>query len=157
MNEDKHLLLLICGMYAIMFYRPQTKFAKVMFYTCLSVHGEGGWYPRMPCMSPGGVSRSTPGVGGFPGPHLGWGGFQVHTWGVSRGVSRSTPGGSPGPQPGGGSPGPHPGGGSAGTHLGEGVSQHALRQTPPCGRLLPRAVCILLECILFFKDSLLDS
>ena len=104
-----------------------------------------------------GVSRSTPGVGGFPGPHLGWGGFQVHTWGVSRGVSRSTPGGSPGPQPGGGSPGPHPGGGSAGTHLGEGVSQHALRQTPPCGRLLPRAVCILLECILFFKDSLLDS
>ena len=145
-------------MYAIMFYRPQMKFAKVMFYTCLSVHGEGGWYPRMPCMSPGG-------------------GLQVHTWGggVSRstpgvgGVSRSTPGGfpegslgpllggSPGPQPGGGSPGPHPGGGSAGTHLGEGVSQHALRQTPPCGRLLPRAVCILLECILFFKDSLLDS
>ena len=49
------------------------------------------------------------------------------------------------------------GGGSAGTHLGEGVSQHALRQTPPCGRLLPRAVCILLECILFFRDSLLDS
>ena len=28
------------------FYRPQTKFAKVMFYRCLSVHG-GGVYPSM--------------------------------------------------------------------------------------------------------------
>ena len=38
-----------------------------------------------------------------------------------------------------GSPGPHPGG----------VSQHALRQNPPPRQLLPQAVRILLECILF--------
>ena len=79
----------------IICYRPQTKFAKVMFYMCLSVHkGEGVWYPSMPCRFPGGcipaclagfqahsqgelggsgwgVSRSIP--GGSPSPHLGWG------------------------------------------------------------------------------------
>ena len=48
------------------------------------------------------------------------GGLQAHTWGVSR---------------------PTPGGG---------VSQYALRQTPPlCWQLLLRAVRILLECILY--------
>ena len=57
----------------------------------------------------------------------------------AEGVSRPTLGGSPGPHPG-GSQGPHPGG----------VSHHALRQTlaPPRGQLLPRAVRILLKCIL---------
>ena len=59
---------------------------------------------------------------------------------------RSLGGGSPGPHWR-GSLGPHPGG-SPGPHLG-GVSQHALRQPPPRrGQLLPRAVRILLECIL---------
>ena len=65
------------------------------------------------------------------------------------GVSRPTPGGKLGGLAGregglqahtqGGSPGPG------------GVSQHALRQTPPLHsrRLLLRAVHILLECILF--------
>ena len=33
----------------------------------------------------------------------------------------------------------------------QGVSQHALRQTPPSRRLLLRAVCMLLECILVYN------
>ena len=62
------------------FYRPQMKFAKVMFLhvpVILSTEG-GGWYPSMPC------SRSRRGL-------------QTHTqggsWGVwpGGGVSRSTP------------------------------------------------------------------
>ena len=80
--------------------------------------------------------------GGSPGPHLegklrdlAGGGLQAHTQGVSRptpgGVSRFTPRGLSRPTPGGGGC----------------VSQHALRQTPH-EWLLPRAVRILLECIL---------
>ena len=71
-------------------------------------------------------------------------------------VSRPTPkgeveesglgGGYPGPHPG-GSQCPHSGGVSRLTP--EGVSQHALRQTPAHSRwLLLWAVCIILECIL---------
>ena len=63
------------------FYRPQTKFVKVMFLHLSfshSVHrercGGGDWYPSIPCRSPGphpggrlrglgGVSRPTPGRG----------------------------------------------------------------------------------------------
>ena len=67
---------------------------------------------------------------------------------------------SPGPHPG-GSPGLHPKGESPGPHLGRGVSrptpggvsQQAPRQTPPNRRLLLRAVCILLECILVEHKS----
>ena len=51
------------------------------------------------------------------------GGLQAHTRGGQGGVSRPTPSGVC-------------------------VSQHAPRQTPPIRRLLLRAVCILLECIL---------
>ena len=123
------------------------------------------WYPSMPCRSWGcvsqhalQVSRPTPrgqfegsGLGGSPGPHPGG------SWGV-------WPGGvSPGPHPGGGwgvwsggSSGPHPEG-SPGPQMGgslgpyQGVSQHALRQTPPHTHswwLLLQVVRILLECIL---------
>ena len=56
--------------------------------------------------------------GGSPGPHWRVGGLQAHTWGESP------------------------------SHTQRGVSQHALRQTPPPRRLLLRAVRILLECIL---------
>ena len=86
------------------FYLPQTK--------SFCSRGGGGWYPSMPCRSPGphpgGRSRGLVGWGS-PGPHpgevegSGWGGLQAHTQGC--------------------------------------VSQHALRQTPPppadgycCGR-----------------------
>ena len=56
------------------YYRPQTKFAKVMFYTCLSFCPRGGgWYPSKPCSSPGphpgGRLRGL--AGGSPGPHSG--------------------------------------------------------------------------------------
>ena len=78
----------------------------------------GGWFPSMHCKYLGRGSQS-------PHPRrklrgLARGGFQAHTWGVSRptpeDVSRSRPGGSPGPHPG-VSPGPHLGG-SPGPHLG---------------------------------------
>ena len=66
---------------------------------------------------------------GSPGPHprgklrgLTGGGLQAHTRG---GLSRPRPGG---------------------------VSQHALRQTPPSRRLLLQAVRILLECILVYAE-----
>ena len=113
------------------YYRPQTMFGKVMFLH-VSVC-PGGWYPSMPCRSPG--------RRGSPGPHLGgrlrvWlgrgglqahtqGGLQAHTWGVSRptpgGVSRPTPGGSPGQHQ----------GGSSGPHLGGHPSIHWGRPPPP--------------------------
>ena len=86
----------------------------------------------------GGVSRSTPG-----------GGVRVsqHALQVSRptprgevegsgqgGVSRPTPGGSPGP------------------HRGGGLCIPACTEADlPCGRLLPRVVRILLECILVYE------
>ena len=111
---------------------------RLCFYTCLSVHRGGGWYPSMPCRSPGGcvsqhalqVSRGVyPSMPcRFRGPHPRGnlrglargvsrstpreGLLQAHTWEVSR----RTPGGSPGPHLG-GSPGPHPGG-SPGPHGG---------------------------------------
>ena len=117
-------------------YRPQTKFAKVMFLHLSVSH----FVHR-------GVSTPTPwgevegsGQGGSPHPH-------------PRGeIEGSGHGGSPGPHPGGrltglarGSPGPHPKGGGWEVLLGGGlqshtwggpgpdpggVSQHALRQTP---------------------------
>ena len=60
------------------------------------------------------------------------------------------PGGSPDPHPGGklrslAGGGLHPGGSQAHT---QGVSQHALKQTPPRRQLLLQAVRILLKCIL---------
>ena len=114
-------------------YRPQTKFAKVMFLqvpVCPKCGGGGypnmhcRWYPSMPCSR--GIFRPTSrgkvedsGQEGFSRPTPG--GLQAHTWGVSRptskgGVSRPTPGG---------------------------VFQHVLRWTPPLW-----TVHILLECIL---------
>ena len=96
------------------YYRPQTKFAKVMFLH-VSVILSRGWYPSMPCSSPGPhpAGGEVEGSGwGSPGPHPGG-----RLRGLARGVSRPTPRGSPGPHPGGppgqhpgGSPGPHPGG-----------------------------------------------
>ena len=83
----------------------------------------GGWYPSMPCR----WYPSMPCKGGL----------QAHFQGEVEGSGQ---GGSLGPHLEGGSPGPHPGGVC--------VSQHALRQTPPHGQLLLRAVRILLECIL---------
>ena len=73
------------------YYRPQRSWGKVIFSeACVKncVH-KGGWYPSMPCRSPGWHPRGGWGVwpGGSPGPHLG--------------VSRPTPGGSPGPHLGG--------------------------------------------------------
>ena len=82
------------------YYRPQTKFAKVMFLHLSvnhSVHGGGEWYPSIPCRwYPSNLCR-------FPGPHprgslrgLTRGGLQVHTQrglqAHTRGVSRPTPG-----------------------------------------------------------------
>ena len=95
-------------------YRPQTKFAKVMFlhmsvcpqwelYSSMPCR----WYPSMPCRFLGGGCIKACLAG-----------FQAHIQGELEGsghlggVSRLTLGGSPGP------------------YLG-GVSQHALRQTPP--------------------------
>ena len=98
------------------YYRPQTKFAKVMFLhvsVILSTVGVGGGVPA--CIG-----------GGIPGPHPG-GKLRGLAWGVSMPTPRGESwvvwlGG-------GGFPGLHSGG----------VSQHALRQTPPaagyfCGR-----------------------
>ena len=122
-------------------YRPQTKFAKVMFYTCLSVH-RGVWYPSMPCRwYPSMFCSRSPGGGGVMCIPAWLAGFQAHTqggleWSGLGGVSRSTPrgefrgltwggvlqahtlegweGGSPGPQPGGS---PDSRRGSPGPHL----------------------------------------
>ena len=99
---------------------------------CLAAGLQGrGLYPSMPCR--------------FPGPHPGGG-----SWGRSgQGVSRPTPkgklrgiwpGGSPGPHPRGKLRGIWPGG-CLQAHTqrvsrptpGGGLSQHALRQTPPNG------------------------
>ena len=101
---------------------------RLCFYTCLSVHGR--W---------GGVSRPRPGgeVGGsgqgVPRPRPGG-----EVGGLVRGVSRSTTGGGVLRPTAEGMSRPSRGG----------VSQHALRQTPPSRRLLLRVVRILLECIL---------
>ena len=115
----------------LIFYRPQTKFAKVMILH-VSVCPQGM-----------GVSRPTPSgrLRGLAGRCL-----QAHTHGGGLGVWQGL-----------GSPGPHPGGRVWGVWLegvsrptpgGGGVSQHALRQTPPAdSRPLLEAVRILLECI----------
>ena len=81
---------------------------RLYFYTCLSVHRGGGWYPSMHCrfLSTGVVSQ--------------------HALQVSRPTPRGEVEGSG--LKGGGSPGPHPGGLQA--HTWGWVSQHALRQTP---------------------------
>ena len=120
-------------------YRPQTKFAKVMFLN-MSVCPQVGvvsqhalqvvsqhalQVSRGVCVSQHALQVSR----------LARGSLRGLARGVSRptprGVSRPTPRGVSRPTPG-GSPGPHPGGGG-------GVSQHALRQTPLadgycCGR-----------------------
>ena len=104
------------------FLPPAMKSGQGYVYThiCDSVHMRGG------CLGPGPGGR----LEGLAGE----GGLQAHT----RGVQAHTKGESPGPHPG-GSPGPGLGG----------VSQHALRQTPPASKqLLLWAVRILLECIL---------
>ena len=93
------------------------------------------------CLSTGGFSRPT--LRGDWGVWLG-GGLSRPTpkgevEGAGWGVSRLTPGGSPGP---------HWGGLSRQRRRDGDVSQHALRQTPPNRRLLLREVRILLEYIL---------
>ena len=101
-------------------YRPQRSWGKVIFSEAC-------------------VKNSVHGGEGGPSPHPGrklWGlarGLQAHTQGKLRGLAGR-----------GLFPGPHPGGFQAQG----GVSQHALRQTPPSRQLLLRAVCMLLECIL---------
>ena len=94
----------------------------------LQVSGGGG-IPACLAGLQGVVSRPTPGVVSRPTPR---GVLQAHTQGASRPtpgvVSRPTPRGLQ-------------------AHT-QGVSQHVLRQTPPCRWLLPRVVRIILECIL---------
>ena len=122
------------------YYHPLRSWGKVIFSeACVknSVHDGGwGWYPSMPCMSPGPhpggrlsglagrVSRPTP-RGRLRGLAGGGMGLQAHTWGVSRPtprgevegsgweVSRPTSGGSPGP------------------HLGECIPACTEADTPP--------------------------
>ena len=105
------------------YYRPQTKFAKVMFLHVFDCpQSWGGWHPSMLCRSPGPhpggklrglmggqVSKPTP-RGEVEG--VAEGGLQAHTWG--KGDSRSTPRGA-----------------LQAHTTGVCVSQHALRQTPP--------------------------
>ena len=122
---------------------------RLCFYTCLSVHRGGGypsmpcrWYPSMPCRSPR----------GSPGPHPGG---SLGVWPEGGRSPGPHPGGSPGSHPK-GSPGSHPRG-SPCSHPG-GLQVHTwgvcipacteTDTTSPNGRLLPRAVRILLECIL---------
>ena len=104
---------------------------------CHSVHR--GWYPSMPCSGGWLSQHALQVVSQHP---LQQGGLQAHTHGGSPGMD-------PGPHPG-GAPGPHPGKGSPGPHLGEGCIPACTEADlpPPHGRLLPRVVRILLECIL---------
>ena len=116
MGECQKLRKSKCYTGTAIFTARKRSLRRLCFYTCLSVHRGGRWYPSMPCRSPGGisqhalqVSRSTlkgelegSGWGGVSRPTPGGGGLQAHTQG--------------------GSPGPYLGGG--------GISQHALRQTP---------------------------
>ena len=88
-------------------YRPQTKFAKVMFLhvsVILFTGGDGitACIAGLQAHTQGEVGES--GLEGAPGPHpggklrgLAWGGLQAHTWRVSR----PTRGGSPDPHRGG--------------------------------------------------------
>ena len=111
-------------------YRPQRSWGKVIFSEACVKNSVHRGRPQAHTHGGGCVVW----VGGSKGPHpggrlggLAGGRLQAHT----QGVSRSTRGG-------GGSPGPG---------LGGGVSQHALRQTPPSRWLLLREVNILLEWI----------
>ena len=92
---------------------------------------EGYVFTRV-CLSTG---RGSPGQNPGEVEGSGWGGLQAHKGGVDG-------------SGGGGSPSTHPG--EVVSRPG-GVSQHALRQTPPSRRLLLRAVRIVLECILVLK------
>ena len=92
-----------------------------------SIMSTRGWYPSMHC-------RWYPSM-----PCRYPGGLQAHTQGEAEGSGG-----------GGGVSRPTPRGVSRPTSRRGCVSQHAL--TPPHGRLLPRAVRILLECILVCAD-----
>ena len=68
--------------YLLHIYRPETKFAKVMFLH-VSVCPQGGSPGPYPGGSPGHTQRESPGPhrgGGSRDPH--WGGLQAHTLGV---------------------------------------------------------------------------
>ena len=101
------------------FYRPPTKFAKVMFLHVSVILFTGGVSPgpypggRLRGLARGGLQAHTGGggrlgvlAGGSPDPYLGRrlrglaGGLQVHTqgggWGSGWGVSRPSLGGGPG-------------------------------------------------------------
>ena len=117
----------------VMFYRPQTKFGKVMFLN-LSV---SDYVHR------GGVSRPRPKgkvevwMRGCLGPDPDPG---VRLWGLAGGVQAQTRGSRPRPRDG-GCPGPGPG-------PGEYICTEA---DPPSRWLLLWVVHILLECILVVK------
>ena len=66
-------------------YRPQMKFAKVIFFTLGEGGGGNGWYPSMHCRWYPNLpcSRSRGGRGGIPTCLAG---FQAHTQGGSWGV-----------------------------------------------------------------------
>ena len=114
-------------------YRPQTKFAKVMFLHLSVILFTWGGLPGEGCPGPG-LEGVCPGV------------VEAQAWGVSRPRPRGCPG------PGLGHPGPVPGGGQAQRDVC--VSQHALRQKLPpppaddycCGRYASYwNACLLLE------------
>ena len=107
--EAVNLLHICPGLCFQNFYRPQTKFAKVMFLHVSVSHSvpKGGTVSQHALQ----VSRLTPG-GKLSG--LAWGGLRP----TPRGQLRVWLGGSPGPHLGGVSPGPHPGRGSPGPHPG---------------------------------------
>ena len=129
-------------------YRPQTKFAKVMFLH-VSVCPRGGGCGIPACLAGGIPACLAAGlrVGGCIPAWLA--GFQAHTQG-GGGLEWSGLVGSPGPHPGGswgvwpgggvlqahtlegwgGSPGPHPGG-SPGPHLGGGGIPACTEADPP--------------------------
>ena len=111
-------------------YRPQQRWGKVMFLHVSMILFTGGWYPSIHCRWYPSMPCSRSLGGGIPAclarfqAHTqggvkgsGRGGFQVHTWGVSRPTPR-------------------------------GVCIPACTEADPLQRLLLRAVCILLECIL---------
>ena len=85
---------------------------RLCFYTRLSVHGGGGWYPSMPCRWYPSMPCRSPGWGVCIPECLAW--FQAQTQGEFEGSGL------------GGSPGQHPGG--SGSHLGgRGLQAHTKR------------------------------
>ena len=123
------------------FYRPQRKFAKVMFLHMSVILSTGGG--GIPACIAGGIPACFAGLGGSPGPHPGgsWGVWpggspgrgvlQAHTWGVSR----------PTPK---GALQAHTQGGLQAT-LGGCTPACTEADPPPYGRLLPRVICILVS------------